>query len=211
MTLISVITPTWQRHHLLMNRCLPSVFTQTYPCVEHVVVSDGPDRVVAALLAGDLWRRPRKTRPLVFDALPEHDEHPQNVGSLARNRGLELATGELVAYLDDDNAYRSHHLALLAEALTANPEADFAYSRMQVYPAGGEIGSSPPMCGCIDSSLIMHRRAAVERFGGWPPPSVYEIDWAFVASWLQAGARWVFIDEVTVDYYRKPAGNDGWG
>ncbi len=41
--LVSVITPTWNRHDLLLNRCIPSVEAQTYPDIEHIIVSDGPD------------------------------------------------------------------------------------------------------------------------------------------------------------------------
>ena len=45
--LVSVITPTWQRHALLLDRCIPSVAAQDYPNVDHVVVSDGPDPALA--------------------------------------------------------------------------------------------------------------------------------------------------------------------
>ncbi|HEY6012739.1 MAG TPA: glycosyltransferase family A protein, partial [Candidatus Limnocylindrales bacterium] len=143
MTTISVITPTWQRHELLMERCVPSVFTQTWPAVEHVVVSDGPDRVVADLLAKDLWRRPRKTRPLVVDQLSQHIEGPIDYGSRARNRGVQLATGELIAYLDDDNSYRRDHLEVLAAAFE-DPAVDFAYSQLLTHPGGQVIGAASP-------------------------------------------------------------------
>ena len=41
--LVSIIVPTYNRHELLLNRCLPSIFRQTYPKIEIIVVSDGPD------------------------------------------------------------------------------------------------------------------------------------------------------------------------
>ena len=44
--LVSVITPTWQRADLLVNRCIPSVQAQDYPVVEHIIVSDGPDQLL---------------------------------------------------------------------------------------------------------------------------------------------------------------------
>ena len=46
----SVITPTWQRHDALLQRCIPSVLAQDYPAVEHVIASDGPDDYLADLL-----------------------------------------------------------------------------------------------------------------------------------------------------------------
>ena len=41
--LVSVVTPTWQRHEWLLERCIASVQAQTYPLIEHVIVCDGPD------------------------------------------------------------------------------------------------------------------------------------------------------------------------
>lgn len=204
--LVSVITPTWQRHDLLLERCMPSVLTQTYPTVEHVIVCDGPDRTAAERVALDLWRRPLKTRPVAFDALFEHLDGAVDYGSRARNRGVELATGEFVAYLDDDNAYRREHLQLLVDALDANPGADFAYSRMQVHPSGQVIGSEPPAYAQLDTSLLMHRAGVPQRLGWWPLPDELEgdkhaPDWGVVERWLSAGAKWVHVPEVTVDYW----------
>jgi glycosyltransferase involved in cell wall biosynthesis len=204
-TLISVITPTWQRHELLMSRCVDSVYTQTWPEIEHVIVSDGPDRELADILARDLWRRPLKTRPLVYKQLAEHLDGDIDYGSRARNRGLEVATGDYIAYLDDDNAYRPDHLQLLAEALD-QADADFAFSRMVRHPNGDEVGNPPPRYGNLDTSLLMHRRGLAEKCGMWPLP--HEIvgdkhapDWGVVERWLNAGATWTHVPVVTVDYY----------
>lgn len=203
--MISVITPTWQRHQLLMERCIPSVYGQSTAEVEHIIVSDGPDRVAADLLAKDLWRRPLATRPLVFYQLPEHIDGTVDYGSRARNRGLELATGELIAYLDDDNAFRPEHLAILAEAFD-DPTVDFAYSRMRRHPNGDMVGAPTPMYGGIDTSLIMHRAGVPEKYGAWPLPGEIEgdrhaPDWGVVSRWLDNGATWVHVPVVTVDYY----------
>lgn len=203
MTRVSVITPTWRRTGLLVDRCIPSVRAQTWPNVEHVVVSDGPDP--------GLFRKVRAEHPdIVFAELPQHLDGPVDYGSRARNRGLELATGDYIAYLDDDNAYQPKHLQLLAEALAADPAADFAYSRMHVHWAGGdyEIGSPPAAYGCLDTSLLMHRRGLPERAGRWPLPGQIQgdkhaPDWAVVGSWLAHGAQWTFVNEVTVDYWRN--------
>lgn len=185
---------------MLIERCIPSVQAQTYPHVEHIVVSDGPDPDLGKLLT---------EVPVVYAEVAEHHRHPQNWGSQARNLGLRLASGELVAYLDDDNAWRPEHLERLVAALTAAPTAEFAYSRMLVHPHGYEVGAEPPSYGQIDSSLLMHWRGLPERLGRWPLPGgithydQHAPDWAVVSSWLAGGAGWVFVPEVTVDYYHK--------
>jgi glycosyltransferase involved in cell wall biosynthesis len=192
---ISVITPTWQRHDLLFNRCIPSVCHQSVE-VEHVVSSDGPDPYLAEQLAEWYpW--------VVYVDQPEHSDDPCNYGARARNRGLEAASGDLIAYVDDDNALRPQHVERLAAALAANPGADFAYSQMFRHGLGDIIGSDPPTHGTIDSSIIMHRKDGPARFGRWPVPAPYEVDWVFISSWLQAGAAYVFVPELTVDYYYR--------
>lgn len=208
MTLVSVITPTWGRHDLLMSRCVDSVYTQTWPEIEHVIVSDGPDRQLAVRLALDLWRRPLKTRPLVFDQLPEHVRGAYvDYGSRARNRALELVAGEYVAYLDDDNAWRPDHLRLLVEAIEATG-ADFGYSQMIRHGVGDVIGSPPPTEGHIDTSIIVHRAGLPQRCGMWPLPNEltgdkHAPDWGVVARWLNAGATWTHVPAITTDYYYR--------
>lgn len=191
--LVSVVTPTWRRHGLLLNRCVPSVQAQTYPAVEHVVVSDGPDPELTAMIAGQVK---------VFGELPEHDPVAR-WGHRARLRGLELARGEYIAYLDDDNAFRPWHVERLAAALEANPGAGFAYGQIQMNGHGMVyvVGADPPSCGMIDTSAIMHRRGLLEtatwRDEGWQET----VDWDLVARWMSAGTGWAFVQEITADYY----------
>ena len=189
--MISVVTPTWARHDLLIHRCMKSVANQTVP-VEHVVVSDGPDDVLRRLLEG---------YDVVYLELDEHPADEVNTGAHARNLGLAEATGDLIAYLDDDNAFRPDHIETLAAALEATPTADFAYSRMFRHWQRDEIGRDPPAHGHIDSSILMHRKGVPEKFGLWPP-NIYEVDWALVREWVANGATWVHVSKVTVDYYQ---------
>lgn len=198
MPLVSVITPTWQRHELLFSRAIPAVQAQTYPTVEHLVVSDGPDPELASLLDNAPGTR--------FFQTSEHVE-PHYMGARARNQAARHARGDYIAYLDDDNAWRPDHLKLLVGVLEANQGVDFAYSQMVVhdhpnYPPGDHlVGAAPPQLGSIDTSLIVHRRRGFTRYGYWPLVKSYEIDWAFVSSWLAQGARWAFVPAVTLDYF----------
>jgi glycosyltransferase involved in cell wall biosynthesis len=191
--LVSVITPTWQRHDLLVNRCIPSVQAQTYPAVEHVVVSDGPDPELTAMIAGQVK---------AFECLPEHDPVAR-WGHFARLRGLELAKGDYIAYLDDDNAFRPDHVARLVAALKHDPGAGFAYSLILMNGHGPPyiVGADPPFCGGIDTSAIMHRRALLQtatwRDEGWHPT----VEWDLVERWMAAGVTWVLDGEITADYY----------
>jgi len=197
---VTVVTPTWHRHNLLFERCIPSVWAQTYPAVEHIIVSDGPDPELAAKLFP-----PRRTgtRSRWFATLSQHETAP-HWGHLARLHALEVAKGDLVTYCDDDDSLRPDHCELLVNALLEHPEAGWARSLMASHhPDEGdtitEIGHGEPSCGNIGTPMIMHRQEILEK-GTWGPASDFE-DWELVNRWIHAGIEYVKVDKITVDVY----------
>lgn len=210
--LISVITPTWLRHQPLLQHCVPSVQEQTYTNVEHIIVSDGPD----AELWGKLHALPGDVE-LYFDAppegvmripvicgyLPEHDPKT-HWGNYARRRGLELASGDLIAYLDDDDTFRPRHLELLA-ACFQDPEVQWAYSKMR--SGDTRMGVDPPLYGNIGTPMLMHRPELL-KVASWGGDSACE-DWELVRAWVAARAKYVFVPEITVDVRPEDWRNPG--
>lgn len=196
---VSIITPTWyHRHDLLLTRCIPSVDAQTYPNVEHMIISDGPDPELAEKMF-PLQRAGQRSR--WFLQLPEHDPAP-HWGHLSRLHGIELAAGELIGYVDDDDALRPRHVELLVDALLANPEAGWAFSKMASHTSGdavNEIGHGPPSAGNIGTPMILHRRETLEH-GTWGPSSALE-DWELVNRWLRVGIGYTRVEEVTIDVW----------
>jgi glycosyltransferase involved in cell wall biosynthesis len=95
--LLSFITATRNRSHLLFTNALPSILSQSDRRFEWIVVNDG----------GDI-----ETRMLVKQQQTDiairylEIEHAADGFGLchARNAGLGVASGELISYLDDDNA-----------------------------------------------------------------------------------------------------------
>src|ERR1700760_1397118 len=96
--LVSVVTPTWHRHDLLLNRCVPAVQAQTHPAVEHVIVSDGPDENLATQFRSPLPATQRQDIrqghrfPVWYYELPHHDPG-EHWGAAARRAGIELSAG----------------------------------------------------------------------------------------------------------------------
>lgn len=199
--LVSVITPTIpSRHELLLNRCIPSVQAQAYPRVEHVIVADGPDPELTGKITG-LSSGSAFYHRVLFLQLPQRDPE-RHWGHHARLAGIEASSGELVCYLDDDDAYRPEHVAKLA-ALFENTTIGWAYSVMASHSrAGGhaEIGhTDPPSGGQIGTPMIMHRRSTLE-YGTWGPASATE-DWELVQRWLNAGVPYGRVHQPTVDVW----------
>lgn len=201
---VSVITSTWQRHEMLLERCIPAIQAQVLINFEHIIVSDGPDPVLREKLSrpwltGPYWRHCQ------YLELPAHDPEP-HWGSYARLAGLAEACGKYITYCDDDDALRPRHCSLMADALSsvAGANAGFAVSRMRNHhptDPGKDVivGWGPLAMGNVGTPMIMHRRETLEH-GTWGEPSFTE-DWDLVWKWLQAGVTYVNVDEETADVY----------
>lgn len=129
--LVSVITPTRNRPELLAQ-AIRSVLAQTYGRWEMVVVDDGGHdaKSVVADIGDDRVRAV---------------EVSHRGASAARNVGLDLATGDVVTYLDDDNELDPGWLKALVWGFQTHPEAEVLYGarliddkeRVLERPAGG--------------------------------------------------------------------------
>tara|TARA_B110001469_G_scaffold126247_2_gene143424 strand:+ start:2838 stop:3770 length:933 start_codon:yes stop_codon:yes gene_type:complete len=99
MTKVSIIIPAYGHAEYILE-ALKSVFWQTYNDFEVIVVNDGsPDNTEEVLAE---YIESEKIRYIL----------QQNQGvATARNTGLERATGEFVAFLDDDDVWPEDKLA----------------------------------------------------------------------------------------------------
>lgn len=123
--LVSVIIPCYGVEKYL-DRCLHSVVNQTITNIEIVLVDDGsPDKVP---LMCDEWAK-KDSRIKVI--------HKQNAGlGFARNSGLEIATGEYVAFIDSDD-YVSEDMFMSLYIEAKKIDADVVFCGYQVEDARG--------------------------------------------------------------------------
>jgi glycosyltransferase involved in cell wall biosynthesis len=91
---VSVVVPTHKRADML-GRCLDALVAQSYDNLEVVVVDDcSPDETP------EILERFRVAHPEIKLTLLRND--PQRGANPSRNRGIAAATGEIVAFEDDD-------------------------------------------------------------------------------------------------------------
>ena len=161
---ISVIIPTWNRAAHLAN-ALQSVFAQTLPAAEVIVVDDGSSD---------------DTRRLVRSQFPDARYiYQQNRGvSSARNTGIQAASGDWIALLDSDDHWFPDKLAQQCEQLHARPEYKICHSDeiwirngRRVNPGkkhakyGGHIfRQCLPLC-AISPSAVMIQRDLIDEVG----------------------------------------------
>ena len=112
---ISVIIPTRNRLGIV-ERALRSVARQTFDDYEVIVVDDGSSDGTPAYLESVRSPRCRILRNEVCRGV-----------SAARNRGVAAASGELITFLDDDDALRPNALACLHQRFTSSPQLDFLW------------------------------------------------------------------------------------
>jgi glycosyltransferase involved in cell wall biosynthesis len=208
--LVSVITPTWARHDALMDRCVASVAAQTYRPIEHIIVSDGPDEYL---------RNCEFPSHVQYHELPEHTPANGRWGTKARLHGIDLAEGEFICYLDDDDRYRARHVEALAGLLAADPAMGFAYSYGNwMDPAGRqEVGyfanTTWPSFAQIGTGVIMNRRETLD-VATWRDNGVQDtIDWDLIDRWLAAGVPWghAMDPDASVEFILRPDSSiNGW-
>jgi len=191
--LVSVVTATWKRPRILTERCIPSIWAQTYQPIEHVVVCDGPDPGLRMRL-GELGYTPHG---MTGRRLVECGRNHGGVGNAPRAVGAWLAAGDWLAYLDDDNEYLPGHVeAMMAEADRTGAALVCTAWRG---PDGGVAGWAPPGTNRTDASSLLHR-ADLLNLSSWQPGDGYAADGALVDRWVARGVRWSFLTEPTMIY-----------
>jgi glycosyltransferase involved in cell wall biosynthesis len=106
--IVSCIIPTANRPTLL-KRAIDSVVSQTYDNIEIIIVASPPHDIVRPVISK------YNDCEVPIDAIYiEDDSGP----SAARNRGIDAANGEYIAFLDDDDEWRPNKLEQQVPYLT---------------------------------------------------------------------------------------------
>jgi glycosyltransferase involved in cell wall biosynthesis len=127
---VTVVVPTCGRT-VFLEDALRSVLAQTHPVQQILLVDDGcpePQRQEAQRLAGISER-------IELHCLPAH-----RGASAARNAGLELASGDFILFLDDDDLLHPRMLETSLAAFAGDPALDVVTCLYEMFftPAGGD-------------------------------------------------------------------------
>jgi glycosyltransferase involved in cell wall biosynthesis len=117
----SVVIPLYNKAPYIES-AIQSVLKQTFSDLEVIVIDDGSVDGGGELAAAIVDPRVRVLRQ-------------KNAGvSEARNRGIEIANGEWIAFLDADDWHHPHYLATLVSAQNLHPHADVAATTYLTIP-----------------------------------------------------------------------------
>ncbi len=127
--MVSVLMSTYNRPQYV-KEALASIFSQVYQDFEVVLVRDGGCRIDEAV------------RPFADDPRLIFIDRDRNFG-LPRsfNQALEIAHGDYIAYLGDDDMFFPHHLSVLVDAIEKNSQYGAVYTDLykvhcRVEPSG---------------------------------------------------------------------------
>jgi glycosyltransferase involved in cell wall biosynthesis len=117
--IISVVIPTYNNAALL-TETLDGVKQQTVQDVEIIVVDDGSTDQTAQVV--------KKYDPSIL----YHYQSNQRQAA-ARNKGVDLATGEYIAFCDHDDIWNAGHLEALLRCFEFFPEASMAFDNAEYF------------------------------------------------------------------------------
>ena len=178
--LVSVIIPTYNRSDYL-REAVESVFVQTYPFIEILVIDDGSSdegALTKSALKPYLSAESSSAQMLKVTYL-----YQKNRGLVpAVNRGLALAQGEYIQRLDDDDRLLPEKIARSVEVFQAHPDVGLvATGYYHVDTVGKRIRTCPPrscpeptrlynmLMGCISACAgvmvrsLVHQQVGVYR------------------------------------------------
>jgi glycosyltransferase involved in cell wall biosynthesis len=164
--MVSVVITSYNGERFL-RETLESVFTQDYEPFEVVFVDDGSSDGTAE----------------IAQSFPLRYHYQANAGlPAARNAGVALATGDLIAFVDDDDLWPRTKLSVQANYLSNHPDVGCVLGRNEWIVEEGvdapKLVRDPIFdeLGGIQLVTMMIRRSAFERLGGFDPTYLYAED-----------------------------------
>jgi glycosyltransferase involved in cell wall biosynthesis len=198
---ISIITPSFN-HARFLPRTLESVQSQQHSAdgrfeIEHIVVDGGSTDGTIEVLRG-------------CGSEVRWVSEPDKGQADALNKGLAMATGDIVGWLNSDDVYDPGALAAVTDVMSVEPETQWVYGRVRIIDENDQeirrwitryknrrmsTFSYEKLLSenWISQMGVFWRRAAGAEVGPFRTELHYCMDYDY---WLRLGARWPgrFID-----------------
>lgn len=126
--LVSILIPAFNAGNFIQET-LESVLAQTYPNIEIIVVDDGS--------TDDTQKK-----VLAFGDQIKYIYQPNGGIGSARNRGMALAQGQLIALLDADDISHPDRIAIQVDYLQRNPDIILCSTDFSAFNSSGHVSDS---------------------------------------------------------------------
>lgn len=163
--LVTIITPSFNQGRFIQET-IESVLQQDYRNMEHLVIDGGSTDNTLAILQRYAAADPR------FRFISE----PDRGQSHAINKGLAMARGEIIGWLNSDDTYQAQAISKAVQAFLAHPEWGMVHGHCHVVNETNQILSTFPTdranaqklyhtC-CICQPAAFVRKHVMEQAGG---------------------------------------------
>lgn len=180
---ISIVLPVYNGARYV-TLAIESILAQDEPNWELICVDDCSTDATPQILADYAARDPRIH-------VIRHEVNKKLPGAL--NSGFAVARAEYLTWTSDDNMYRPHALARMAEILDAQPRVDLVYAGYSTIDDAGGIGELRlplPSRALVYKSVVgacfLYRRAVQEALQAYDEALFLVEDYDF---WLRASMR----------------------
>jgi len=173
---VSIITPSYNQAQFI-EETIRSVLLQNYPALEYIIIDGGStDGTIDVLRHYEGWLR--------WVSKPDRGQTD------AINKGLLMATGDILAYLNSDDMYLPGGIRAIANYFRSHPEIGLVYGECRVIDEQGrELGYLPghpfnlrrtiERAEFLPQQATFWRREAMEKVGLFDDTLHYAMDYEY--------------------------------
>jgi glycosyltransferase involved in cell wall biosynthesis len=174
---ITCVCPCWKRPQRTI-RAIESVLAQQFDEWEAIFIGDACPEFQKRLDDGTFKKyeeqAPARGGKMIFENLTERGG---GWGHMARKRGIELATGKYICFLDNDDVLLPNHFTNYYTFMEENPEVDCGFFNAYTKPWNKERTSCLTRGGIGNAELMFKAEALKKEY---QPDAEYEHDWRLV-------------------------------
>jgi glycosyltransferase involved in cell wall biosynthesis len=188
---ISIVTPSYNQARYV-GWTARSVFLQRYPNLEYILMDGGSKDDTVKVL------EPYRDRFAYF--VSERDKGQSD----AVHRGLQRATGDILAYLNSDDMLAPGALHFVADFFRRNPDVDVVYSHRVTVDSSNKAlyywilprhwRWYQMRWDLIPQETTFWRRRVFEQCGNVDPSFRFALDYDLFSRFMNAGARFVRVN-----------------
>ncbi len=181
---ISIVTPSFNQGSFV-QRTVKSVFDQRYPRLEYIFMDGGSSDETLEQVS--MWR----------DRFAHFSSGPDGGQSSAIADGFELATGEIMAYLNSDDVLLPGTLNFVADYFGRHPEVDFIYGHRCIIDENHQVTGHWILpdhsdflmrrWDLIPQESCFWRRSLFERHGNIDRSFDFAMDYDLFARYMETG------------------------
>lgn len=207
--LVSIITPCFNSEKTIA-KTIESIHAQTYGNIEYIIIDGASQDSTRAII--ESFRERLFKKGILFKMVSESDQGIYD----AMNKGIRLATGEIIGIINSDDWYEPDAVEKMTAVYKKNP-FDMFYADLQIWTEDEN--------GNLKKKMVKHsrlRKMAVSR--DWNHPTTFitkkiydryqykleslHDDWDLVLRIRKAGLKIVVLNEVLANFRMGGASND---